>query len=100
MFGDIASAKSFDPKATLNGLQDQLLACYNKERGAKPELRGKLRMRAIVNQAGAVVNAEPEEGGLSKETGLVDCVTVTLKAATFPKPGGMATVSIPLLFRP
>jgi hypothetical protein len=100
LIGDIAKAKSFDPKAAIASIQDGLLSCYNKERGGKPELRGKLKMRAIVNQAGTVVDAEPEEGGLSKEAGLVDCVTVILKATPFPKPGGMATVTIPLLFRP
>ena len=100
LFGDIASAKSFDPKATLLTIQDQLLACYNKERGAKAELRGKLKMRLVVNDVGTVVNAEPEQGGLSTEADLVACIGGAIRAAHFPKPGGMATVSVPMLFRP
>ncbi len=100
VFGDIASAKSFDPKPAVASLQQQFLDCYNKSRGANPELRGKLRLRMVVNDTGTVVNVQPEEGGLSTETALIACLTDAAKSGHFPKPGGMATVTVPMLFRP
>jgi hypothetical protein len=100
LIGDIASAKSFDPKATLLSIQQQLLDCYNKARGANAELRGKLKLRLVVNDAGTVVNADAEPGGLSAEEGLVSCLGGVARATHFPKPGGMATVTVPMLFRP
>jgi hypothetical protein len=100
VFGDIASAKSFDPKPVITSLQQQFLDCYNKSRGANPELRGKLRLRLVVNDTGTVVNVQPEEGGLSTETALIACLGDAAKSGHFPKPGGMATVTVPMLFRP
>jgi|HubBroStandDraft_3_1064219.scaffolds.fasta_scaffold458471_1 hypothetical protein len=100
LIGDIASAKSFDPKPVVVAVQQQLLDCYNKARGANPELRGKLRMRVVVNDAGVVVSATPEPGDLAKDDGLTSCISDVAKATHFPKPGGMATVTLPLLFRP
>ncbi len=101
MIADIASAKSFDPKATVVSIQQKLLDCYNKARGADPDLHGKIRLRMVVNQSGTVVNVTPEPADpLAKNDTLVSCINDVMTATKFPKPGGMATVGVPLLFRP
>ena len=101
LIGDIAGTKKFDPKAAVNGIQQQMLDCYNKARGAKPELHGKLKLRVVVNDAGAAVNVTPDPADeLGKEDTLISCLSDAFHQTHFPKPGGMATVTVPLLFRP
>ena len=101
LIGDIAGTKKFDPKATVNGIQQSLLDCYNKVRGGKPALHGKLKLRVVVNDTGSEVNVTPDPADeLGKEDALVSCLSDAFHQAHFPKPGGMATVTVPLLFRP
>ena len=54
----------------------------------------------VVNEAGNVVNVEADQEGSAYDASLVACIGDALKAAHFPKPGGMATVTAPLVFRP
>jgi hypothetical protein len=101
LIGDIAGTKKFDPKAAVTGLQQPMLDCYNKARGAKPALHGKLKLRVVVNDTGTAVNVTPDPADeLGKDETLVTCLSDALHTAHFPKPGGMATVTVPLLFRP
>jgi hypothetical protein len=100
LVGDIAAAKKFNPKPTIEANAAALLACYNKVRGAKPALAGKLKLLIQVNETGTVLRVESEPEGSANDPALVECIGEALKTATFPKPGGMATVVAPLLFRP
>jgi hypothetical protein len=100
MIGDVAAAKSFDPKPTLQSLQQPLLDCYNRARATDAELHGKMKLNVVVNQTGTVVNVETEPGPIASAPGMKECVSDVMKAAHFPKPAGMATVGVPLLFRP
>jgi hypothetical protein len=100
LVGDIAAAKKFNPKPTIEANAPALLACYNKVRGAKPALAGKIKLLIQVNEAGAVLRVDSEPEGSANDPALVACIGESLKTATFPKPGGMATVVAPLLFRP
>ncbi len=101
LIGDIAGTKKFDPKAAVNGIQQSMLDCYNKARGAKPALHGKLKLRVVVNDTGAAVNVTPDPADeLGKDETLISCLSDAFHQAKFPKPGGMATVTVPLLFRP
>jgi hypothetical protein len=100
LVGDIPAAKHFDPKPAIEASKPSLLECYNRARANAPELSGKLKMRIVINEAGSAIAAEAEPGGSANIPALVACVGEALKAATFPKPGGSATVVAPLVFRP
>jgi hypothetical protein len=77
-----------------------MIGCYNKARASKPDLAGKLKLLILVNAAGTVLKVDAEAGGSANDQHLVDCLGDVLKTAAFPKPGGMATVVAPLVFRP
>jgi hypothetical protein len=81
-------------------LQPDLLGCYRKARGAVPTLRGKLKLRVIVNETGAAQSVAAEPGGGANDPALVSCLGDAIKGASFPKPGGTAILIVPLLFRP
>jgi hypothetical protein len=100
LVGDIAVAKKFNPKPVIEASKPALLECYNQVRGAKPSLAGKLKLLIQVNEAGAVLKVDSEPGGSANDPALVACIGEALKNSKFPRPGGMATVFAPLLFRP
>ncbi len=100
LLGEINTPKLFNPRPVIEALKPRLLECYNQARAGKPSLRGKLRLRIQVNEAGAVNAVGAEPGGTADDPALVDCLGAVLKGATFPKPGGMATVVAPMVFRP
>jgi hypothetical protein len=101
LIGEINAPKSFNPRPTVEALSSQLVDCYNKARGADPALRGKVTLQINVNEAGAVLSVDAAPGGHANSPSLVMCINDLMKAsAHFPKPGGMATVNAPLVFRP
>ena len=100
LIGDIVAPPPFDPKSTLETLKPALLACYNKARQSNPSLHGKLKLRINVNEAGSVLVVDAEPGGTAGDPALVACLSDAIKAVRFSKPGGMATVTAPLVFRP
>lgn len=101
LVGDINAPPTFDPKPTIVALKPQLLGCYNQARAGNPSLHGKLTVRILVNEAGVGLSAEADPGGHAYDPVLVKCIDGVVKAGVkFPKPGGTATVSAPLVFRP
>ncbi len=101
LVGDINAPPHFDPKPTIVALKPKLLDCFNQARAGNPSLHGKLTVRILVNEAGAALSAEADPGGNAYDPGLVRCIDGVVKGGVkFPKPGGMATVSAPLVFRP
>ena len=100
LVGDIVSPPSFAPKATLDAAKPQLLDCYNQARQSTPSLHGKVTLRINVNEAGAVLLVDAAPGGSANDPGLVSCLGDALRSLKFPKPGGSAVVSAPLVFRP
>jgi len=101
LVGDINAPPGFDPKPTIVALKPKLLDCFNQARANNPGLHGKLTVRILVNDAGAGLGAEADPGGHAYDPALVQCIDGVIKAGVkFPKPGGTATVSAPLVFRP
>jgi len=101
LIGDINAPKSFNPKPTVEAFKSELVDCYNKARSYTPDLHGKITLLIQVNEAGAVLSVDAVPGGHANDPRLVSCVNDAMKATVhFPKPGGMATVSAPLVFRP
>ncbi|HEY1697056.1 MAG TPA: AgmX/PglI C-terminal domain-containing protein [Polyangiaceae bacterium] len=101
MIGDINAPKGFKPKPVIDALAGDLVHCYDEARAVTPDLRGKVTLRILINEAGAVLSVDAEPGGHANDPGLVSCVNDLMKAsAHFPKPGGTATVLAPLVFRP
>lgn len=100
LIGEIAAPKKFNPAPTMAALQPDLLGCYRKARAAVPTLRGKLKLRVIVNETGAAQSIAAEPGGGANNPALVSCLGDAIKTASFPKPGGTAILIVPLLFRP
>jgi hypothetical protein len=91
--------KHFDPKPTLDSLSPDLVGCYQRARARSPSLHGRLNLRVVVNEAGAVQSVQGEPGGSANDPALVACIGDAMKQASFPKPGGMATIVVPLVFR-
>ena len=100
LIGEIVAPPAFDPKGTLEAAKPRLLGCYNEARANNPALRGKLKLRINVNEAGAAVAVDAEPGGSANDPGLVACIGDALKPLRFPRPGGTAIVTAPLVFRP
>jgi hypothetical protein len=100
LIGDIVAPKQFDPKPAVDGLKPKLLDCYNQARASNPSLHGKLKLRIQVNEAGTAIAADAEPGGTLSDSALLACIGAAVKGATFPKPGGMATVVAPMVFHP
>jgi hypothetical protein len=101
LIGEINAPKTFNPRPTVEALSGQLVDCYNKARAADPDLRGKVTLQINVNEAGAVLSVDAAPGGHANSPSLVMCIGGVMKAsAHFPKPGGMAIVNAPLVFRP
>jgi hypothetical protein len=97
--GEIAGTPKFDPKPTLEGMKPQLLDCYQKARTTTPTLRGKLTLHIAVNEAGAVTHVDGQ--GPASDAAFVSCIGEALKAGgPFPRPGGSAVITAPLVFRP
>jgi hypothetical protein len=100
LVGDIPAAKKFDPKRAIEANSSAILDCYNKVRATKPDLSGRLKLLIEVNEAGTVLRVDSEPGGSANDPALVACIGEALKVVKLPKPGGMATVVAPLVFRP
>jgi hypothetical protein len=98
--GDVVAPPSFDPKPTLAAAKPQLLPCYNQARQNNPSLHGKLNLRIHVNETGAVLLVDAEPGGSASDPTLVSCIGEAFKLLVFPKPGGTATLIVPLVFHP
>ena len=97
--GDIVGPPTSDANATLTALKPAFLHCYNETRTLFPDIHGKLTLRLRLNEAGAVTATESEPGGRANDPGLLACIGDALKTTTFPKPGGIATITVPLVFR-
>jgi hypothetical protein len=97
--GDIVGPPNFDARTTLIGLKPAFLRCYNETRSLMPDLHGKVTLRLRLNETGAVTATESEPGGRANDPGLLGCIADTMKTTTFPKPGGTAVITVPLVFR-
>jgi hypothetical protein len=97
--GDVIGPPHFDANTTLTELKPALLRCYNETRTLIPDLHGKLTLRLRLNETGAVTSTEANAGGRANDPGLLACIGDAMKATTFPKPGGTATITVPLVFR-
>jgi hypothetical protein len=98
LVGQVVGPSGFDPNPALEGLKPAMLKCYTDARLLVPDLHGKLSLEVHVNGAGAVSSVEGA-GGPASDPGLLGCLGDALKQATFPKPPGIAILTVPLVFR-
>jgi hypothetical protein len=98
LLGEIAATKKFDPSGTVRDLLPDLLSCYRAVLKKGLPVHGKLSLRVVVNEQGATQSATALPGGRATDPSLVSCVADVFTRATFSKPGGTATVVVPLLF--
>jgi hypothetical protein len=98
--GDPGGPPSFNAKGVLEGARPEMVACYRQARQSVPDLHGKLKLLVTVDEGGAVTAVGAEPGGSANVPALVTCLQDALKAVKFPKPGGTAIVTAPLVFRP
>jgi hypothetical protein len=82
----------------MDALQSQMLDCYNEVLANNPSVHGKLALRVQVNEAGAAIAVDAAPGGSAADPALVACLATVIKGTTFPKPGGLATVLVPMVF--
>ena len=99
LIGDIEAPKQFNPKPTLDGLKNKLEGCFRTALATNGSLHGRLKVRFVVEESGRVSSSEDAGNGSMKDAALIACVNDAIKTATFPKPGGTATVMFPLSFR-
>lgn len=100
MVGEINAPKNFDPKPVIVALKPKLLDCFNQARAGNPSLHGKITLRIVVNEAGGANAVDADQTSPAYDAALVTCIDTLMRAsAKFPKPGGMATVAAPLVFR-
>jgi hypothetical protein len=97
--GQVLGPPGFDPGPALEALKPALLRCYGDARLIAPQLHGKLLLEVHVDASGSVKDVSAKPGGSANDPGLVGCLGDAMKGATFPKPGGLATITVPLLFR-
>ncbi len=97
--GEIVGPPGFDPKPTLTQIKPELGRCYDETRALVPGLHGKLTLQLRLNGAGDVVETTGLPGGTANDPGLVGCIADAMKGSSFPKPGGTATITVPLVFR-
>jgi hypothetical protein len=97
--GDIIGPPTFDAKTTMLAQKSGLLRCYNETRSLIPGLHGKVTLSLQINEGGAVTQTDAKPGGTANDPGLLGCIGDLMKTVTFPRPGGTATVTVPLVFR-
>jgi TonB family protein len=98
--GEVVSPANFNVTSTLNDLVlPQLTSCYTDALAATPGLHGKMLVSFNVSEQGVVTSAT-ETKSTTNNPALFACIQAALIATTFPKPGGTATVNVPLVFRP
>lgn len=90
-------------KATVDRIVKQHLpsirACYERELGRNPTLRGKLSVKFVIAKDGGVSTASSRNDTL-KTPAVSKCVHARFLRMRFPKPrgGGIVTVNYPLVF--
>jgi hypothetical protein len=99
LLGEIEAPKQFNPKPTLEGLKSKFEGCFKTALALDASVHGRLKVRFVVEESGKVSSSEDAGGSSLKDTTLIACVNDAIKTATFPKPGGTATVMFPLSFR-
>ena len=97
--GLIEGPPLFDPMPALEAAKPAFLKCFADARLITPDLHGKLTLEVHVGGAGAVGEVSAQPGGKANDPGLVGCLGDVLKGVTFPKPAGLATLTIPMVFR-
>jgi len=84
----------------MRALRPDFLACYEHVlAGSSPSLHGKLSLRVVIDEDGEVQSISALPGGAANDPELVSCLAHAIKGAKFSKPGGTASVTVPLLFR-
>jgi hypothetical protein len=97
--GEVVAPPKFDPKAALNAMKPELGRCYDETRTLLQNLHGKLTLQLRINEDGGVTATDGVPGGTANDPGLIACIADAMKNVTFPRPGGTATVTVPLVFR-
>jgi hypothetical protein len=98
LVGQVVGPPGFDPNPALESLKPGMLKCYTDARLLAPDLHGKLALEVHVNGAGVAISVEGK-GGPANDPGLVGCLGDALKQGKFPKPAGVAILTVPLVFR-
>jgi hypothetical protein len=74
--------------------------CYEQGLGRNSGLEGRVSVRFVIDQGGAVVNVASAGSDLP-DAGVVGCVTRAFYGLSFPRPeSGIVTVVYPILFSP
>jgi hypothetical protein len=95
----VVGPAKFDPTAALAKLKPELSRCYDETRTLTPDLHGKLTLQLRLSDAGAVTDTSGLPGGSANDPGLVGCIADAAKAIPFPRPGGTATITVPVIFK-
>jgi hypothetical protein len=85
-------------KALVTDALPKLRECYLTALKGAPALRGKMMVRFVANESGKITNIE-EAASTTQNPALFDCVKGIIAAIPFPKPGGTATVMLPIKFK-
>lgn len=78
----------------------KLSACYQKQLERNPQLEGRIVVRVVVGQYGAVTSAETHSSTMRNKA-VEKCLNARMQSIRFPAPtdGDFALLKIPLTFR-
>jgi TonB family protein len=87
-------------RAGIGSHRTEIADCYEAALTLHPTLEGKVVVKFIINQEGAVVSSEVVESTVRNE-GMESCIVKNVRSWRFPKPkgGGVVAVTYPFIFR-
>jgi hypothetical protein len=74
------------------------LGCYSTALASRPELRGRVDVRFVIEPSGSVSGASARSADIS-DTGLTSCLAAAFRGLSFPPAEGPTDVTYPLLLR-
>jgi hypothetical protein len=92
----IGGAKDEDVKKALADMTPDLVACYQDGLGRKPDLVGKLVVKAEFDSTGKIRRADPAEGAQVADAQTGTCILTKLRTMKIPVSGPLVSVLFPI----
>jgi len=87
-------------QSTVRNRYTQMGACYGQGLGRDPNIRGRITIRFVIEQDGAVRRVRIDDSSL-QDADVLRCVVAEFYRLRFPEPdGGIVTVVYPLMLTP
>jgi hypothetical protein len=94
---DYNAQATANANAVLDGMHDDLLACYKKRVAANPNAHGFITVAIVIDPSGAVRTVETTGGAILGEA-TMSCIVQRIKRGSFEPPHGGGTLRIDVPF--